>query len=269
MEQALRNECGYQGPMPYWDWAQTAQTGLTKHPLFDGSAYSMSGDGAKVQQTGDIVLSQPSLPDIHLPTANGGGCVASGPFKDWKVNLGPQQLSVPGGAIVGPPSGNPLDYNPRCLKRDLTDYINRRYANASSIIDTIRRDSIYEFQGRMQGNLPLSETGGQPDIGIHGGPHYALGGDPGRDVGVSSSDPAFFLHHGMIDRAYWIWQMLDYYPRTYGDNAINGTGTFLNMPPSAPQTLDTVLSQQYVTDQSFKIRDLISTTAGPFCYIYL
>ena len=265
MEQALRSECGYKGPMPYWDWALTARTGLKQHALFDGSAYSMSGDGAKVKQTGDIIIEQPTLPTIVVPTGSGGGCVESGPFKNWKVNMGPQQLSVPGGGIVGAPSGNPLNYNPRCLKRDLTDYINKRYANATSVIDTISKKTIVDFQARMQGNFDLVNG----DIGIHGGPHYALGGDPGRDVGVSPADPMFFLHHGGVDRAWWIWQMLDPKNRIYGKEAINGTGTFLNLNPSPYQTLDTKLTLPYITNQVVSIRDVQSTTAGPFCYIYL
>lgn len=224
----------------------------------------MSGDGAKVNQSGDILLIQPTLPVVTLPLGNGGGCIKSGPFKDWKVNMGPQQLSVPGGAIVGAPSGNPLDYNPRCLKRDLTDFVNRRYANATSVLRTIAEKTIGNFQARMQGNIDLVNG----DIGIHGGPHLTLGGDPGRDVGVSPSDPMFFLHHGGIDRIWWIWQMIDPQNRLWGNNAINGTGTFLNLPPSPPQTLDTTIEMPWITDNVPKIRDLMSTTQGPFCYIY-
>ena len=265
MEQALRNECGYKGPMPYWDWAQTAMTGLVQHPLFDGSDTSMSGDGENVPKTGDIIIQQPTLPTLIVPTANGGGCIKSGPFKNWKVNMGPQQLSLPGGAVVGAPSGNPLDYNPRCLKRDLTDVINRRFANATSVIRTLSEKTIGNFQARMQGNLDLVNG----DIGIHGGPHYTLGGDPGRDVGVSPSDPMFFLHHGGVDRAWWIWQMLDTKNRVYGNNALNGTRTFLNLDPSPEATFDDEIKIQHVTDEVVRIRDLMSTTAGPFCYIYL
>jgi tyrosinase len=138
---------------------------MKSHPLFDGSDTSMSGDGEKVPQQGDIALIQPNLPTLWLPTADGGGCVKSGPFKDWKVNMGPQQLSIPGGEVIGAPSGNALDYNPRCLKRDLTDAINRRYANASSVLRNLGEKTIGDFQGRMQGNIDFSAG----DIGIHGG----------------------------------------------------------------------------------------------------
>lgn len=166
-EQALREECGYTGTQPYWNWATTAVTGLESSPIFDGSDSSMGGNGAKVQQTGNIVLNGGGLPSLSLPTGSGGGCVTSGPFKNMSVNLGPADLSIAGNITLV--QANPLAYNPRCLKRDLTDAINQRYANSTSILNTIRQQTIYDFEMIMQG-VP-----GSGDIGVHGGGHYAFG----------------------------------------------------------------------------------------------
>lgn len=116
-----------------------------------------------------------------------------------------------------------------------------------------------------------SATEGYPgtnDIGIHGGGHYTIGGDPGRDLFTSPGDPVFYLHHGMIDRVWWIWQTLDVQKRT-GAEGISGTGTFMNQPPSPNTTLDTTIDLGYAAGSPIKMRDLMSTTAGPFCYIYL
>ena len=76
----------------------------------------------------------------------------------------------------------------------------------------------------------------------------------------------FYLHHGMIDRTWWIWQMLD--PSKRKDQ-ISGTDTFLNVPPSANTTLDTPIDLGYAAGPSVTMRDLMSTIEGPFCYIYL
>jgi tyrosinase len=76
----------------------------------------------------------------------------------------------------------------------------------------------------------------------------------------------FYLHHGMIDRTWWIWQILDPSKRT---NQISGTDTFLNNPPSANTTLDTPIDLGYAAGPAVTMRDLMSTTEGPFCYIYL
>lgn len=171
-EQALREECGYTGAQPYWDWAKTARTGLENSPIFDGSDYSMSGNGARDEQDGDkvrgdLVLILGDLPSLTLPSGSGGGCVASGPFKGASVNMGPAALSLPDNITLSVP--NPLEYNPRCLKRDLTDAINQRFANATAVLHTIRQQAIMDFQMIMQG-IP-----GTGDIGIHGGGHYSIG----------------------------------------------------------------------------------------------
>lgn len=72
----------------------------------------------------------------------------------------------------------------------------------------------------------------------------------------------------MIDRTWWMWQALDPVNRVYGHNAINGTLTFLNTPPSAAVTFDTQIEMGTITDQVVVMRDLMSTISGPFCYMY-
>lgn len=47
-------------------------------------------------------------------------------------------------------------------------------------------------------------------LGVHGGGHFTIAGDPGADSFISPGDPAFYLHHSQVDRVYWIWQMLDF-----------------------------------------------------------
>jgi tyrosinase len=232
---------------------------LENSQVFDGSDTSMSGNGEYVAPAGDIQLALGAYPTIHLPTGTGGGCVTSGPFKDFKVNMGPAALVLPGGNVSV--AANPLDYNPRCLNRDLTTAIVQRYANYTSVVDLIlRHDSVWDFQMNMQG-VP-----GSGSIGVHGGGHYAMGGDPARDVYVSPGDPAFWLHHGMIDRTWWIWQNMDRKNRL---NAISGTATFLNSPASANTTLDTLVDIGLAGEGPIAMRDIMSTTSGPFCYVYL
>ena len=97
-EKALREECAYQGYLPYWNWAESAVTGLANHPVFDGSDTSLSGNGAKINNQGNVVVQVPGFPAITFPAGSGGGCVTSGPFKDLKVNLGPAGLVVPSNA---------------------------------------------------------------------------------------------------------------------------------------------------------------------------
>ncbi|KAJ0122646.1 hypothetical protein J7T55_003161 [Diaporthe amygdali] len=262
-EEALRTECGYSGTQPYWDWPLSAMIGLEDSPIFDGSETSLSGNGKFIANRSDIVLGLSlGLPPIYLPTGTGGGCVTSGPFVNMSVNLGPSALDEPGGVSASNPNG-PLSYNPRCLKRDLTDYVVQNFANATAVLSNILDyDNIYDFEYAMQG-VP-----GSGSLGIHGGGHYAMGGDPGRDVFVSPGDPAFYLHHGMIDRVWWLWQMQNPQERQYGGTALMGTRTFMNSPESSNTTFEDALEYGYAAGPPIAIKDAMSTVAGPFCYVY-
>lgn len=82
---------------------------------------------------------------------------------------------------------------------------------------------------------------------------------------MSPGDPVFYLHHAQIDRVWAIWQNLDPLNR---QNAIFGTGTFQDIPPSANVTLDDYVSVG-VLNEPKKVRELLSTVAGPFCYVYV
>ncbi|KAK2056368.1 Di-copper centre-containing protein [Colletotrichum caudatum] len=261
-EQALRNECGYTGYQPYWDWAKTAVTGLESSPIFDGSEFSMSGNGERITNRSDyVVLTDSNRVDKFIvPAGTGGGCVTSGPFKDMVVNLGPVELVVEGNATAEA-NGNGLSNNPRCLKRDLTSAINKRYANATTVVDTLIQPNIAKFQEILQGKPDARE------LGAHGGGHFALGGDPARDLYISPGDPMFYLHHGMVDRVWWMFQSMDLEKRT-GAEGIAGTGTWLNDPESAPTTLDTTINLGYAAGEEIAMRELMSTIEGPFCYIY-
>lgn len=94
MEQALRQECGYTGWMPFFDYSRYLDS-PDNYPLFDNSDTSISGDGDHRSQTCSFVT--------------------EGPFKNWTVNMGP----VPGTTVcVDNPRDDGLGYNPRPLERN-------------------------------------------------------------------------------------------------------------------------------------------------------
>jgi tyrosinase len=72
----------------------------------------------------------------------------------------------------------------------------------------------------------------------------------------------------MIDRTWWIWQALSKKTRTSAAG-ISGTGTFLNMPPSPATTLQTPINLGFAAPSVVTMQDLMSTTDGPMCYIYI
>lgn len=183
------------------------------------------------------------------------------------VNLGPVGLAVLNGSTIGasitPAKDDDFLWNPRCLRRDLNNAVNKRHANGTGVLDLLRRtQDVYDFQMTMQA-YP-----GDGEIGVHGGGHYSIGGDPGADFLTSPAEPAFYLHHANVDRLWWEWQQLSPAERTYGPKALMGTGTLLNSPPSPNVTYDDTMNLGFVTDKVYKVRDVMSTTAGPFCYVY-
>lgn len=170
-EQALRNECGYTGSLPYWDWTKTAESGLANSPIFDGSATSVSGNGAPMNYSDTdyiVVNADQGSAAIYMPPGTGGGCVTSGPFANYTLNLGPDGLALINNASDA--SAYPFEYNPRCLKRSLTDYANQRFANETSVLTLLREpQDVWTFEFLMSGDPAL------PELGVHGGAHWSMG----------------------------------------------------------------------------------------------
>lgn len=254
-EQALRNECGYEGYQPYWNWGKYASNPLNS-PLFDGSDFSMSGNGEFQQHNCTNAL--PTGLNC-IPPGSGGGCVKTGPFKDYVVNLGPvaPTLAVPG--VIDYSNPDPLAYNPRCLRRDISSWVSSQWTKDSDSFDLIANyQDIGSFQSRMQGDFPTGF------YGVHTAGHFTTGGDPGGDLFASPGEPTFFLHHAQIDRTWWIWQNQD--PKNRVNAFTGGTSTLdpVNSPrgkltdPIFLKTLASTVANQ----------DVMSTTGGPLCYIY-
>ncbi|KAF2852689.1 Di-copper centre-containing protein [Plenodomus tracheiphilus IPT5] len=241
-EEALRVECGYNGTQPYWDWGRYANPETS--PLFDGSDTSMGGQGEKVTHNSNGLK----------PAGNGGGCIASGPLKGMQVNLGPLAAM----SDTSPPRNPRTDgygYNPRCIKRDITGYLVQRDATTAKIAALITNSkTVGAFQDTMQSQNNVHTAG-----------HFTVSGDPGSDFYTSPGDPYFYLHHAMIDRTWSIWQTQDYANRQQviaGGTSMMGGGR----AQSLEDNID--LEVLNVQDKVYKIKELVSTVAGPLCYVY-
>lgn len=174
------------------------------------------------------------------------------------VNLGPVAPSL---KVQPNPQSDGLGYNPRCLRRDINKYA-AAVTTANYTYDLITTNQeIYWFQTVMEGQPQLKKWG------VHTGGHYTVSGDPAGDFYVSPGDPMFWLHHAMIDRVWWIWQMQDLETRLA---QVSMTKTMMNIPPSENGTLDD-LSGLGLLAEEVKVRELMSTMGGlggKFCYMY-
>lgn len=130
-EKALREECGYSGYQPYWDWAKWADRPPEENPLYDGSETSMSGNGFYIPNRNGTVQPFPipveDPPEIYAPPGTGGGYIFEGPFVNWTKHLGPViDMNVRNGQPVpNNPQEDGLGYNPRPIIRDFNNTLLR------------------------------------------------------------------------------------------------------------------------------------------------
>jgi tyrosinase len=249
-EEDLRQTCGYTGAFPYWNFAATADD-IHNNPVFDGSEFSMSGDGLP-NNTGPIVLG----PALTIPHGTGGGCVYSGPFANMTTTLA---LIDPSVLLEGTPlSPTAFDLSPGCLVRDLNAYVAQTYTNWTELISAVYSPSASDFEYQLNGVI------GSSSLGIHSGAHFEIGGQM-DSIHVSPQDPIWYPLHTMIDLVYTSWQIQN--PQIA--STLSGTGTALNIPPSPNVTLDTIEPDWgYFQLGPIQVSELVSTTSGPFCYQY-
>lgn len=173
-ERALRDECGYSGYQPYWNWGKWAEDPINS-PLFDGGEGSISGNGEYEPHNFTDGLKDGDIAD-YIPPGSGGGCVTTGPFANYTVNLGPISPTLAEPEVVA--VNSTYDYNPRCMKRDISSWVSSRWTTEQNVTDLLTQwDNIIDFQDNMQAT---NMTG---NFGVHGGGHFTFQGDP---AGVST-----------------------------------------------------------------------------------
>ena len=94
-EKALRDECGYKGAQPYWDWSAGDVT-PGSNALFSGGEGSIGGNGKAISHEGPIIMIPTTPPIVSRGSpGTGGGCVLDGPFVNLTNNIGPYGPYVP------------------------------------------------------------------------------------------------------------------------------------------------------------------------------
>jgi tyrosinase len=196
-ETALRTECNYAGYQPYWNWAKYSD--LVNSPIFNGDEWSMGGNGNAIGPHAGLSLG----PGSTLPGGPGGGCVTKGPFANTTIHLGPLMPTMdPKLGIKNNPQSDGYGDNPRCMRRDVSNFFTKDYLRPQDLLKQITSNSkIGTFQDTLQVNSANQMAA------LHVGGHFSIWGDPGGDVYVSPAEPAFWLHHGQLDRHWWMWTM--------------------------------------------------------------
>lgn len=235
----------------YWNWPLYMGTtyNLTESPLFDGSATSLSSNGVYNASSPDEVVAG----GVDVGRGTGGGPVYAGPFVNHTLHLGPFGFA---NVFTGGAPATWTELVTRPFSRDLSQSIGSLFNNQTVVDGVMASSWIGQFQSTM------STFSGAPNP--HGGGHYVLGAD-GADFFASPNDPAFWVHHGMIDRMWTQWQAVDPATRTY---ALNGTTEIFD-PPTAP--LATLSTSQYwgYLGKSQATGSLMKVGYEPYCYEYV
>ncbi|KAF1992991.1 Di-copper centre-containing protein [Amniculicola lignicola CBS 123094] len=244
-EKALRDECGYSGGQPYWEWSAGDATPATNALFIEPGG--IGGNGEVITHEASTIYI-PTVPQTSgkIPPGTGGGCILDGPFANITNNLGPQ----------GPPTvTTAFNYNPRCVRRDFRPTSTRNTLKYENVTLALEPADFFTFSRRL-------DT-------MHSAGHAGIGG-MNDDLYAGNGDPAFYFHHSQVDHVWTMWQALDLENRLM---QISGTLTISNSPPSPNGTLDTTMDLgyngfAYENGGTFSIRELASTIDGPFCYIY-
>jgi len=202
-ENALRDECGYKGAHPYWDYSLDMPdhgSSFDKSPIFD-PVYGFGGNG--IDGTGPAPV--PGLPRNSTDTSS---CIFDGRFAKYMRPVGPGY--------------NQTEWEPHCIKRNLQpDYAASVGSWAPNTIPLLEMTSFQNFSLGFDRNVGT----GPGASGVHSAGHSGVNGEM-RNLWSSMNDPLFFMHHANIDRLWALWQSLKpQYGHDFGGYIWpNGTG---------------------------------------------
>ncbi|KAM0333026.1 hypothetical protein ACHAQA_001683 [Verticillium albo-atrum] len=231
-EDLLRNECGYKGVQPYWDWSIDADAkAMPSSPLFDAE----TGFGGNGQRT-----------DSDEPGFQ--RCVVDGPFANTNLTLamGWPDMNVPGDRLHCFTrefnGGEGSDENGDLIIGEMQ--VGAYNSNTMKIIYAFDR---YAQMSNMLEGLPHAQI------------HSVIFGDMGP--ATSPNEPLFFLHHANVDRVWAKWQgrnetrLADY------------TG-FVDRDQTTPASITDTMPVMELGDVAPVVQDYMDTQAGPLCYTY-
>ncbi|KAJ2708120.1 hypothetical protein FB645_000229 [Coemansia sp. IMI 203386] len=155
---------------------------------------------------------------------NGAGpdnCIQNGPFSNWKMNVD----------------------SPHCLAR--------KFNNGDTISPFWPPEALLSMQKTCSQYGALSSG---IENGCHGAVHLGISGD--MSTMFAPNDPFFFMHHGMVDKLWYDWQLME--PNTrfqlYDNVNYNDAAVSANDPvPGYPNT---------------RVGDVLDPRNG-LCYVYV
>ncbi|KAL4263581.1 Di-copper centre-containing domain superfamily protein [Pleurotus pulmonarius] len=245
-ESALKEKCGFNGTLPYWDWTRDAPDFL--HATIFDEEYELGGCGEPSRDF-ELVDGAFSGPSLFRP---------SYPFPHTlrrNFTLFPYTASV----ILGVPIDPHLPIN-----------------------NTFSAAEVRKLTTGFQGDYKGFQTYIEGIQGAHASVHLIVNGDllgacprtapPGCMSGptFTPNDPLFWLHHAMIDKVWHDWQHNSIAnTRAFEGGSVQRLDNITMWPTgSAPwMDLQTVMPADGLFSENTVV-DVIDTEDGLLCYTY-
>ncbi|QRW27742.1 tyrosinase [Rhizoctonia solani] len=238
----IRKECGYNGVVPYWAWEKDSGDFLAS-PIWDND--KESGLGGFSDDASD----------------------------DYTLHTGAFDIEI----------AYPV---PHKLRRHLLPFP-WGGANANiSATSTFTPAEIQKLLNQPTGNFTLFQGYFEKTVGMHSAIHVMMGGDMGtlcpagsegtiycpvqRTATFSANEPMFHLHHGNVDRLWWLWQEKSSANKyAFHGGSIQNTSSLNEFPNGQAPWLNKTavlpgggLWPDYTVEQTF------DTRSWPWCYVY-
>ncbi|CAE6356956.1 unnamed protein product [Rhizoctonia solani] len=249
---ALRTQCGYKGVTPYWAW-EFDTANFEKSTIFNSD--KTSGLGTWGDPNDDYTIKDGGFTNLTFA---------------YPVPHRLRRKYVPF-PYMAPPGVDPSLY----------PYDTFKGANL-----TFTLGEVLKLLAQPTGNFKKFQYYMEQAQSMHTSVHMVLGGDLGGlcpknatpaqcpfsgAPTISPNEPMFFLHHGNIDRLWWLWQKLNAKNQVAfaGGSVRNLTRPDLYPNGAAPwQDTSTVIPTAGMY-KSVTIGDVLDTTGDTLCYIYL
>ncbi|CAE7231262.1 unnamed protein product [Rhizoctonia solani] len=231
----IRKECGYKGVVPYWAWENDSEDFL----------------GSSIWDT---------------DSESGLGGFSDDASDDYTLHTGALDLEL----------AYPV---PHKLRRH---YIPFPFAGVNANISATSTFTPAEVQKLFrQTNFTSFQEYMEKTVGMHAAIHLMHGGDmgtvcpagtegtancPRRAPTFSPNDPTFHLHHGNVDRLWWLWQEKS----LFNKNAFHGGSVQNASTPNgqAPWLNKTSLVPSAGLWPTYNVGETLDTRIWPWCYVY-
>ncbi|KAG8733898.1 hypothetical protein FRC12_018712 [Ceratobasidium sp. 428] len=235
-EKALRNECGYTGYLPYWDWSLDANN-VAASPILSSSAttgFGTVGTAANnyVVTDGAFANVNRAYPSDHYTARN----LTNYPFLD---------------PIFPFAFANP--------NKKATD------AFTPSEVAYV----INNFSGDFEGFAAYID--GVTAQGMHNAAHLQFKDGDMSNPSYSPNDPIFFLHHANLDRIWAKWQaQSSSNANAYGGGSVQDLDHYPQYPlgQDPPVTTASTIPTSGLEATDPTVADVMSTQGGYLCFTY-